>query len=134
MPARHMSAAVELPMRFVYEWERGEGVVAPELAATWARLELWVDDNCITQVEDLDSGSARRSIYVSLYPLAEWIAFNWWRLKANVRPAALVSAPASLPQYRSSAARRCRRGWFGVAEPGFIGFWVAAGSLRREKV
>lgn len=75
-------------LRFAYEWERGDGVAAPELAATWARLEVWVGGRCVTRVEDAESGSARRSIYCSLYPLAEWIAFNWWLLNSNIRPAA----------------------------------------------
>jgi hypothetical protein len=75
-------------LRFTYEWERGDGVATPELAATWARLEVWVGSECVTRVEDILTGSARRSIYCSLYPLAEWIAFNWWPLTANIRPAA----------------------------------------------
>ncbi len=65
-------------------------VRSAELASTWARLEVWVGDRCVTQVEDAASGSARRSIYCSLYPLAEWIAFNWWALEAYVRPSALA--------------------------------------------
>jgi hypothetical protein len=76
-------------LRFHAEWERSEGVAAPELAATWARLEIWADSTCITQVEDAEVGSARRGIHCSLYPLAEWVAFNWWLLKAHARPAAL---------------------------------------------
>lgn len=78
---------VELHINF--EWESGEPVRAPELAATWARLEIWVGSECITQVEDIDSGSVRRSVYGSLYPLAEWIAYNWWQLRADTRPASL---------------------------------------------
>jgi hypothetical protein len=77
--------AVELQINF--EWEPGEPVRAPELAATWARLEIWVGSQCVTQVEDIDSGSVRRSVYGSLYPLAEWIAYNWWLLRADSRPA-----------------------------------------------
>jgi hypothetical protein len=90
-------------LRFAYEWERGDGVAAPELAATWARLELWVGEDCVTQIEDAETGSARRSIYVPLYPVAEWIAFNWWLLKANVRPATLVTSASSLPRHRTAS-------------------------------
>lgn len=90
-------------LRFAYEWERGDGVAAPELAATWARIEMWVNDDCVTQVEDAQTGSARRSIYAPLYPIAEWIAFNWWLLKANVRPAAFITSEAKIPRYESAA-------------------------------
>lgn len=90
-------------LRFVYEWERGDGVSAPELAATWARLEIWVGDSCLTQVEDTTSLSARRGIYCSLYPLAEWVAFNWWMLQANVRPAGQAR---SVPWRRGAAWMR----------------------------
>lgn len=78
--------------RLLSEWDKPDGVVAPELAATWARLEMWVDSTCITQVEDAEVGSARRGIYCSLYPLAEWVAFNWWLLQAHSRPASLWSS------------------------------------------
>lgn len=30
--------------------------------------------------------------HTSVYPLAEWIAFNWWSLKADLRPSALPSS------------------------------------------
>ncbi|MGH9129778.1 MAG: ImmA/IrrE family metallo-endopeptidase [Acidimicrobiales bacterium] len=67
---------------FRFEWQAtGDGVRAAELAATWARLEVSCETGPpLTVVEDLQGGSIRRSIYVSLYSLAEWIAFNWWGL------------------------------------------------------
>jgi hypothetical protein len=39
-----------------------------------------VDNECVTLVEDPVTQAVRHSINVSLYPLAEWIAFNWWLL------------------------------------------------------
>lgn len=74
-----------LELRF--EWESLPHVQAPELRATWARLETWVAGECASLVEEHESGAARRSIYGSLYPLAEWIAFNWWHLGWHARPA-----------------------------------------------
>ncbi len=68
------------------EWQDAPGVRAAELRATWARLEIWAGDTCVTRVED-ESPSERRSIFVPLYPLAEWIAYNWWFLRAHGRPA-----------------------------------------------
>ncbi len=79
-----MSAAGGL--RFRFDWEPViEAVRAPELRSTWARLEAWVGDTCITLVEDVSTGSIRRSISVPLYPLAEWMAFNWWSIAADGR-------------------------------------------------
>jgi hypothetical protein len=69
-----------------WEWEPAPLVRAAEHRATWARLEIWVGSECVTLVEDRESQSSRRSIYCSLYPLAEWIAFNWWFLRADARP------------------------------------------------
>lgn len=49
---------------------------------------MWVGDTCVTQVEASD-GTFRRSVFGSLYPLAEWIATNWWVLKQHIRPSAV---------------------------------------------
>lgn len=76
-------------LEFRFEWEPFSTVQAPELRATWARLEVWADHHCISLVEDLETGSARRSVYGALYPLAEWVAFNWWFLCAHARPSPL---------------------------------------------
>jgi hypothetical protein len=70
------------------EWLDAPGVVTPELAATWARYEMWAGDRCITQVESAD-GTFRRSVYGALYPFAYWIASNWWLLTSHVRPSAV---------------------------------------------
>jgi hypothetical protein len=63
-------------------------VRAPELRATWARLEAWLDDVCATLAEDVATGSVRRSISVPVYPLAEWMVFNWWSITADGRRSA----------------------------------------------
>lgn len=70
------------------EWLEAPGVTTPELAATWARYEIWAGDRCVTQLETTD-GTFRRSVYGSLYPLALWIASNWWLLTSHVRPSAV---------------------------------------------
>lgn len=72
--------------RIQIDWLPDDQVKSPELAATWASLEMWVGGECITRVEDLATGSSRRGIFVSVYPLAEWVAFNWWWLAAHTRP------------------------------------------------
>jgi hypothetical protein len=78
--------------RIDVEWDSAPGVATPEFAATWARLAIWIGSQSATTVED-SAGSYRRSVYTSVYPLAEWIAFNWWSLISEVRPSAL---PVSL--------------------------------------
>ena len=60
-------------------------VAAPELRETWARLTLEVGSEPVTLVEDVATRSVRRGVYVSLYPLAEWIATNWWLLQFDRR-------------------------------------------------
>ncbi len=74
----------ELSLR--WDWESAPLVRAAEHRATWARLEIFVGQDCVTLVEDSESQSSRRAIYCSLYPLAEWIAYNWWFLRADARP------------------------------------------------
>lgn len=79
------------PFNVRVEWLDAPGVATPELAATWARYEVWVGSACATQVETAD-GTLRRSIYGSLYPLAEWIVSNWWALKTGLRPSSVDSS------------------------------------------
>lgn len=73
--------------RIEWEWEPAPSVRAPEHRATWARIEIAVGPEHVTLVEDKDSASSRRAIYCPLYPLAEWVAYNWWLLQADSRPA-----------------------------------------------
>lgn len=96
-------------LRFEFEWEAAEGVRTPELAATWCRLQIWVGTDCISLVEDRESGSSRRSVYCSLYPLAEWIAYNWWAIQADSRPTALRSDLWSFSQLRHTG--KAEHGW-----------------------
>ena len=69
-----------LDFRFQFEWEDSPRVRAPELDATWARLEIYARDEPITKVEAKRAQSVRTGIYVPLYPIAEWIVANWWFL------------------------------------------------------
>jgi hypothetical protein len=73
---------------FRIEWLEAPGVTTPELAATWARYEIQLDDRYATQVETAD-GTFRRGVYGSLYPLAYWIATNWWLITSHLRPSAV---------------------------------------------
>jgi len=100
--------------RIEWEWEPAPTVRAPEHRATWARIEIKVGADQVTLVEDQESSSSRRSIYCPLYPIAEWITYNWWLLQANSRPA----VPIELLQGESlgwhgdrsnAASRHCMR-------------------------
>ncbi|WP_428150655.1 ImmA/IrrE family metallo-endopeptidase [Brevundimonas sp.] len=52
-----------------------------EEAATMADLRIRVGQCVATRVEDLRARATRESIHVSAYPLALWLATNWWRLR-----------------------------------------------------
>ncbi len=84
-----MTADRELGIR--WEWEPAESVRTPEHRATWARLEIRVGSDFVTLVEDRGSGSSRRSIYCPLYPLAEWVVYNWWFLQSDTRPSSFLA-------------------------------------------
>jgi Zn-dependent peptidase ImmA (M78 family) len=109
-----MMAGQELKIR--WEWEPADSVRTPEHRATWARIEIKAGSDFVTLVEDRASGSSRRSIYCPLYPLAEWIAYNWWFLQADTRPSSFLSPdsvvvapalrvlPASIKEHHSIRA------------------------------
>jgi hypothetical protein len=113
------STSPELAIK--WEWEPSESVRAPELAATWARIEIWAGLDCVSLVEDRESGSSRRSIYCPLYPLAEWIAYNWWSLQADARPARQFGLRSgSMFASHSAGAAALRRHSIRASGDGFL--------------
>lgn len=94
-------------LRIRWEWESGRLARTPEHRATWARIEISIGHDCLTLVEDRDSGSSRRSIFAPLYPLAEWVVYNWWFLLYHSRPAR--PGPARIPLSRRDRHRHCVR-------------------------
>ena len=101
---------------FFIDWNTesvSDQMAAPELAATVARLEIRVGSRWPTIVEESRNGSIRRSINVSLYPLAEWIVFSWWTLLHSGR------SGGSLPNERSQWTSP-RRNNMRAAGDGFI--------------
>lgn len=86
-------------LRLVVDWVDAEGVTTPELAATWARWQLWVGDRCVTDLRDA-AGDRDRAVDSSLYPLAEWVAEQWWRLRWEQRVSAVRLALWSWPAVR----------------------------------
>lgn len=73
------------------DWQSAEDGVARELSATWCSLQIWIGDECVTRVDAEDSG-VRRAVNTSAYPLAEWIAYNWWALGQETSPSATPSS------------------------------------------
>ena len=69
-----------VPLRFELEWmppfeeDSAEGL-------TFSALKVCLGDCTITEVEDLLAQTLRDEIFVSAYPLARFMAENWWRLR-----------------------------------------------------
>jgi hypothetical protein len=63
----------------IVNWLAGYGSAA-EARATFAEISIYVNNLCVTDVEDRFARTTRKSVRVSAYPLACWIAANWWRL------------------------------------------------------
>ena len=76
---------------FDTEWVEAEDVNGPELAATWASLKIRVGDCIITRVFDTRAKTVRDPVYVPLYPLAEWLATNWWFLTSEAANPAKIA-------------------------------------------
>jgi hypothetical protein len=63
-----------------FEWVDPAEAQGAELRATWARLEISLDEIRITRLIDFESRGIRNSVFLPLYPLAEWLATHWWFL------------------------------------------------------
>ena len=72
-------------LRLRLTWERADGVVAPELAATWCDLRVDIGEDSITLVRDRRNDAIRQEIRTAAYPLALWVAEHWWALTEHVR-------------------------------------------------
>ncbi|GII75216.1 hypothetical protein Sru01_01980 [Sphaerisporangium rufum] len=102
-----MTTTPELRIR--WEWEAPPPVRLPEHRVTWARIEIAVGGDHITLVEDIPSGSSRRSVYCPLYPIAEWLAYNWWFLRADARPARTLGVRSGIWHDPQMLRRHCVR-------------------------
>ena len=90
---------------FKTEWKDVDGVRGAELAATFALLEIRVDDSIVTRIADLREHTEWDFVYVSVYPLAEWIATNWWFFTHEVSSPAKESDPDFRFRHSLIAAR-----------------------------
>jgi hypothetical protein len=63
----------------ISQWETA-GQDSPERLSTTGRLRLQVGKTVLTEHEDTFSQRVEQEVLVSAYPLAYWLASNWWRL------------------------------------------------------
>ncbi len=80
-------------LSFKTDWVDADGIRGPELASTWAALEIRVDDSIVTRVLDTRAQTVRNFVYVPLYPFAEWVATNWWFLTHEISSPAKEGDP-----------------------------------------
>jgi hypothetical protein len=62
------------------DWEHSESG-APEERATYAAVGIRCGDLYLTEAEDFFVSRIRQKVCLSAYPLAQWFAWNWWRLR-----------------------------------------------------
>lgn len=84
----------EKRLSFAFQWETA-GNDSPELLQTMARWSLAVNGYSLTRNEDIWSRTVKNDVLVSLYPLANWFASNWWRLQHEPHPGNGVRPSAS---------------------------------------
>ena len=95
-------------LSFDIDWVDADGISGPELSATWASLRIRAGDSIITRVLDARAKTVREFVYVPLYPLAEWLATNWWFLTHEMENPA---REGDLDFHRRHALRTGREGY-----------------------
>ena len=66
------------------DWESSASG-SPEEAATFSALGIRFGNLWLTEAEDFFVNRVRQKVFLSAYPLAEWFAWNWWRLRWEPR-------------------------------------------------
>ena len=90
---------------FSFDWLEADRVRGPELSATWAALQIMAGDQPLTRVLDGRAKTVRNHIYVPLYPLAEWLAVNWWFLNYECGNPVKECAPEFRRRHRLATNR-----------------------------
>lgn len=99
---------------FDFEWIDPADARGPELRATWAKLDISFDGHAITRLIDDVSRSVRNSLFLPLYPLAEWLATHWWFLFFE------VETPGRNTSAQYDKRHDIRYGAEGFALPSFV--------------
>ena len=76
-----------------YEWSPHNDV-RPEVGVTSGHVRIFLDGLCLTENKNIWSNEIKEEVYVSLYPLAMWLASSWWRLHYEVLPDSGRKAPS----------------------------------------
>ncbi len=79
-----MGAAVSRALSIEADWERLESRV-PEERACFAAIGIRHHEIWLTEAEDAFVKRVRQKVHLSAYKLAEWLAWNWWRLRWEPR-------------------------------------------------
>ncbi|MFN0079941.1 MAG: ImmA/IrrE family metallo-endopeptidase [Prosthecobacter sp.] len=72
--------------KFQFEWmDGGPPTKVAEHQATWCQLSIVIDNVVVTRHEDRRLQTVKQAVMIPLYPLAEWVAVNWWCLQNEGR-------------------------------------------------
>lgn len=81
----------ELTISLSVETLGAGGFEPPEEEATFGLLSMTANGRLLTGAQEVDGGELRRGPRVAGYPLAEWLVWNWWRIRWECgRPAGAV--------------------------------------------
>ena len=79
-----MGTAVQPTLSITADWERLDGG-SPEERACFATLGILYNDPWLTEGRDGFVNRIRTGPLISAYHFAEWLAWNWWRLRWEPR-------------------------------------------------
>ena len=95
-------------LSFDVDWVDADGINGRELSATWAAFRIKAGDSIVTRILDRRAKTVRDFVHVPLYPLAEWLASNWWFLTHERENPAKERDPDF---HRRHALRAAREGY-----------------------
>lgn len=75
----------ELTISLSIETLGADGFEPPEERATFGLLSMTANDRLLTGAQEVDGGELRRGPHIAGYPLAEWLVWNWWRIRWECR-------------------------------------------------
>lgn len=80
-------------LRITHRWTDPGGAKGEELRATWGELTIEVGGQVVTRVFDHVVRTVNTYVALPLYPLAEWIAANWWSLFYEIENSHNINSP-----------------------------------------
>ena len=57
---------------------------SPVERATFGLFSVCANERLLSAGQDIETGELRHGPYVAGYPLAEWFAWNWWRIRSEI--------------------------------------------------